>query len=114
MDQEILSSLTGILDWYKSLLLEVKFDKKWNKRLICYYYMKNRYKKLIFYINPSKRGVVFAVDYYGNNILEKIPTLIAIADEQRKSVIKFNIKNLDDIKTKAITKIIELCVGIVI
>jgi hypothetical protein len=45
--------------------------------------------------------------------LEKIPSLIAIADEKRKSVIKFNIKTLDDIKTKAISKIVELCVDII-
>ena len=50
------------------------------------------------------------MDYYGSGILERYPTLIALADEKRTSVIKFFINSLDDIQNKAIAQVIALCV----
>lgn len=108
----IVDELISIL-WVYKLSSKIKIDNKIWSKIISYYYLKNNTKKLLFYIHIWKKWIVFTVDYYGNDILEKIPSLIAIADEKRKSVIKFNIKTLDDIKTKAISKIVELCVDII-
>jgi hypothetical protein len=110
MTEYIIDTLSSLLDTCKHLSSEVKFDKRGERRLICYYYIKNGSKKLLFYINPSKKGVVFAVDHYGNGILERYPTLIALADEKRTSVIKFSIKTPDDIQSKAIAQVIALCI----
>lgn len=75
--------------------------------LLCYYHILGKRKKLIFYLNPRKKEVVLGISHRGTNILENHPMLKIIADETKTSVIKFSIKNNEDIEKKAIKDIIH-------
>lgn len=99
----ILKSLQHILNAQKSLSAEEK-----TCGLFCYYRHKGKRKKLLFYLNPRIKEVIFGISHRGTDILEKFPMFTILADETRTSVMKFSIKKPEDIDKKAIKKIIEL------
>jgi hypothetical protein len=103
--QAILKSLQDILNTQKNLSTEEK-----TCGLFCYYRYRGKRKKLLFYLNPRIKEVVFGISHRGTDILEKFPMFTIMADETRTSVMKFSIKKLEDIDKKAIKKIIELIV----
>lgn len=99
----ILKSLQNILKTQENLHTEEK-----TCGLFCYYRYIGKRKKLLFYLNPRTKEVIFGISHRGTNILEKFPMFKIIADETKTSVMKFSIKKLDDIEKKAVKKIIEL------
>lgn len=80
-------------------------------KLTCYYTQKWTYRKLLFYINPRKQGVVLGISHYATDILEKFPFLQFMMDEMKTSVMKVVIKTSEDIDRKAITHLITMILG---
>jgi hypothetical protein len=101
-NKNIIQHLQRILKKHTKLSCEKKM------KLYCYYLTKWARKKLLFYLNPRHNETVFGISHRGTDILEKHPILQSIADETKTSVMKFSIKKIEDIETKAISKIIEL------
>jgi hypothetical protein len=81
------------------------YEKK--MKLFCYYTKKGISKKLVCYINPRSKDIVFGISHRGTNILETYPILNIMADETKTSVIKFSIVSYEDIEKRGIQKIIE-------
>lgn len=81
-------------------------QNKW--KLTCYYIQKWTYRKLLFYINPRKQGVVLGISHYATDILEKFPFLQSMVDEMKTSVMKLVIKTPEDIDRKAIVQLISM------
>ena len=84
----------------------LSFEKK--IKLFCYYIYKKKQKKLLFYINPRTNEVIFWIGHWWTSITTDFPILKIVADESKKSVIKFSIKSNSDIQKKAIKKIITM------
>lgn len=99
--EEIVKELQNILKPYK---LHQEF--KW---FYWYYIFRGKIRKLVFYINPGKKSVIFGVSHWWSNILEKYPMLKIVANETKKATIKWEIKTLKEIENKWISEIIKLC-----
>jgi len=97
----ILKNLQNLLASFSQLAMEPK------TRLFCYY-LTDRRKRLLFYLNPRKTEVVFGIGHHGTDILETFPMLASLADEVKPSVIKIKIEKIEDIESKAIRYIIEM------
>lgn len=82
-----------------------------------YYVFIWKRKKLLFYINPPrpksnrKNIVVFGMSHWATTILDDYPMLKVSADEVMKSTIKWNLKEVDDIKKRWIEEIIKIGVN---
>lgn len=85
-----------------------RLHRQYKSKLTCYYTQKWTYRKLLFYINPRKQGVVLGISHYATNILEKFPFLQSMVDEMKTSVMKIVIKTPEDIDRKAITQLISM------
>lgn len=83
-------------------------EEKW---FTWYYSIKDKRKKLLFYINHRKGRVVFWISHWNTTLLEEYPMLKVYADEVKTSVIKWNIDKEEDIEKKGIEKIIAICVN---
>ena len=97
----ILKKLQNLLASFPKLAMEPK------TRLFCYY-LTDRRKRLLFYLNPRKTEVVFGIGHHGTDLLETFPMLEGLADETKTSVIKIKIEKIEDIEAKAIKYIIEM------
>lgn len=76
--------------------------------LSCYYRIIGKRKKLLFYLNPRAKEIVFGVSHRGTDILETYPMISVLTDEMKKSVMKFRIKKFEDIEQKGIQKLITI------
>lgn len=107
MDHEILlDKLSKILNSYWILYHEKK------QKIFCRYLTRKWSKKLLFYLNPVKKWVIFWIGHYGTNISQELPTLSMLADDHKTSVSKFLIQNEEDITKKWIHFLIETCIDI--
>ena len=107
MEQEILiQELTKLLHTYRILYPEKK------QRIFCRYLTRKAQKKLLFYLNPQKKWVVFGIAHHGTKILETIPTIQMLAYENKICMTKFLLKKESDIKDMWIKFLIETCIDI--
>lgn len=104
--ENILISLKEILNSYRILHHEPK------QKIFCRYLTRKAQKKLLFYLNPQKKGVMFGISHHGTRILEEMPTISMLADENKQCMTKFLITKPEDIETKAIRFLIEQCIDI--
>lgn len=106
MNEDLLKKLTTLLNSYRILYPEKK------QRIFCRYLTRKAQKKLLFYLNLHKKGVIFGIGHYGTKILETLPTLEMMAHESKASVSKFLLEKDSDIKDMGIKFLIETCINI--
>ena len=104
--KNIFRELEKVLNSYWILHHEPK------QKIFCRYLTFKARKKLLFYLNPQSKGVVFGMCHGNTKLLETIPTLPMLADETKTHVMKFIIKTPEEIETKAIRFLIEQCIDI--
>ena len=107
MNDETLKKLTILLNSYRILYPERK------QRIFCRYLNRKAQKKLLFYLNPHKKWVMFWINHHGTKIFETLPTLKILADESKISVTKILIEKESDIIDKGIAFLIEICINTV-
>lgn len=98
----IFKQLKSILSSHEELFSEEKMQ------ITCFYIKRKSIKKLFAYLNPRKYEIVIWFSHHWTDILAEFPFLKSIADEIGQSMMKFSIKKMEDIESKAIEKIINL------
>ncbi len=73
-----------------------------------YYLFRVKRKKLVFYLNPKDKYVIFGVSYRSTPLLDEYPFLKISADEVKNATIKRKIKKETDIQEKGISEIVKL------
>lgn len=107
MEQEILiQKLSTLLGSYRILYPEKK------QRIFCRYLTRKAQKKLLFYLNPHKKWVIFGISHHGTKILETIPTIQMLAHENKLCMTKFLLEKESDITNMWIQFLIETCIDI--
>jgi len=106
MNEELLEKLTKLLNSYRILYPEKK------QRIFCRYLTRKAQKKLLFYLNPHKKWVIFGIGHHGTKILETIPTIQMLAYENKICMTKFLLEKDSDIKNMGIKFLIDTCINI--
>lgn len=107
MDQEkLIEEMTALLNEYRILYPEKK------QKIFCRYLTRKAQKKLLFNLNPHKKWVMFGIHHHGTQILETLPAIKLLADENKQCVTKILIENTEDISKKWIKFLIEACIDI--
>jgi len=100
----ILTKLKKLLADFPILPMEKKI------KMYSYYRYTGKSRRLLFYIYPRSTEIIFGIWHHGTDILETFPILTSLANETKAVVLKFKIKKVEEVESKAIRSIIEMIV----
>lgn len=105
----ILARLTALIEQY--WFLEKKIHRQyWEERYISYGYRKWSMKKLLLWIhiNPKYTYITVVFDNYNNGVVDAYPTVLLLAEEKTRNIMKIKIHSLEDLEKKWVEELITL------